>query len=231
MKTLPLGPFLGVNNKLPPFALHVDKVGDFLSGGVNIDIDDDHRIRRRIGPTRLVEMSGAHSLFNGYLVRDAVLYAVTLPTYSETLFKVLTSDARLSWVKLGDDLYYSNGVDSGRITDGAYFPLGLPTPTAPTAATVAGSLPVGTYQVAVSYRNATTGEEGGVSAKAYVEITTPAGIRVTLPAAATGATHVEVYLSDTNGSVVKHAASAVTGTSYVDFSSSPSLTRLSLIHI
>ena len=47
MKTQNLGPFLGINNRLPDFALHVDQKGDYLSAADNVDIDNTGRIRRR----------------------------------------------------------------------------------------------------------------------------------------------------------------------------------------
>lgn len=43
MKTLPKGPFLGINNRRPDFALHVPKEGDFVRDAVNVDIDNAAR--------------------------------------------------------------------------------------------------------------------------------------------------------------------------------------------
>lgn len=221
MKTVPKGPFLGINNRLPDFALHVPKTGDFLRDGENIDIDDAGRIRRRAAAALVQAMSGAHSLYTAtdgvrYLVRDAALYVVTLPTYSETLLKVMTSDDAMSYVEYGDSLYYSNGTDSGRVVAGATYPLGLPTPSAPGVTSVGGELFAGWYQVAVSYLNATTGEEGGVSPSSNYELTMDGGLRITLPAATPGATHIAVYVSTANGSVPMLAKTVAAGTATVD---------------
>lgn len=221
MKTTPLGPFLGINNRLPDFALHIPKTGDFLKSADNVDVDDAGKLRRRQAPLLLATMTDAHSLHlptptAGYLVRASVLYAITLPGYSETLVKILTSNARMSYAALGDSLYYSNGTDSGRITAGVAYPLGLPTPSAPAVAVIGGSLAAGQYLVAVSYTNSATGEEGGVSATTATALTSTGGLRVTLPGATTGATHVNIYLSAANGDVPMLAATVAIGTATVD---------------
>lgn len=221
MKTIPKGPFLGVNNRRPTFDLHVDKVGDFLASCENVDIDNAGKVRRRKATRRIQAMIGAHSLrmtsaTTGYLVRASAMYSITLPTYSETLFKVLGSDAPVSWVDYGGDLYYSSATDNGRITAGAWYPIGLPTPAAPTYTVIGGSLLAATYQISVSYSNSVTGEEGGISPSCNPELTTTGGIRIPLPAATPGATHVNIYLSLPNGAVPLWLAQVATGTATYD---------------
>ena len=56
MKTLPLGPFLGINNRLPDFALHKPKVGDFLRLAVNVDITNSGNIKRRKATALLADI-------------------------------------------------------------------------------------------------------------------------------------------------------------------------------
>jgi len=227
MKTIPLGPFLGVNNRLPDFALHVDKVGDFLRDALNVDIDDKGNIlRRRANALIAGTPANSHSLrmtgaTTGYLVIASAIYAVTLPIYTQSLFKVLTSNDPVSWVAIGDDLYYSNGTDKGRITGGLWYPLGLPTPAAPTLATIGGNLLKAHYKVSVAYCNTTTGEEGGISPAATTELTATGGIRVTLPANTPGATHVHIYLSNANGPVAYWLATVAVGTTSYDCISLP----------
>ncbi len=218
MKTVPLGPFIGINNRLPPFALHVDKKGDFLLAADNVDVDNSGRVRSRLRTLKLHTLTNPHSLYMvsataGYLVRASTLYAITLPSYTETLVKVLTTDAPLSYVLLDGELYYSNGTDGGRLTAGTWYPLGLPTPSAPgLAVTAGGSLGSAWYQVSVSYRNNTTGEEGGTSASSSIQLSAVGSIVVTLPAATPGATHVNVYVSGPNGEVPFLLASPTAGT-------------------
>lgn len=221
MKTLPKGPFLGINNRLPAYALHKEKVGDFLRGAVNVDVDNAGSLRRRRAATLVQALVAPHSLHmtsdtTGYMVRGSSIYAITLPAYSETLFKVLTSNNPVSWLELAGHLYYSNGVDSGRISSGVWYPWALPTPTAPSVSSIAGGLGNGAYQVVVSYCNSATGEEGGVSPATRHSLATIGGLRVTLPGATPGATHINVYVSTVNGSVPLLAATVTAGTPTVD---------------
>ena len=225
MKTIPLGPFLGLNNRLPDFALHVDKKGDYLSLAENIDVDNAGNIKRRESELLIQAMTGAHSMFENYIVRGSVLYAYTLDPYAETLAKTLASNARMAWVREGADIYYSNGTDSGRIAGGDFFPLGLPTPAAPTIGATTGTLFAGTYQVAVSYAHSATGEEGGISPSSNSVLATDGGLVVTLPASVTGATHVNVYLSTVNGSVQFLAGTYAVGTASATFNAMPATTR------
>lgn len=222
MKTLPIGPFKGINNRLPDFAL-VSQDGAWLHEAENVDIDNAGRVRRRAAAVSVHAMTDPHSLYMvsdtaGYVVRSGTLYSITLPTYTETLVKVLTNDNPVSWCEFNGELFYSNGTDSGRITSGVWYPLGLPTPAIPSVASIAGSLFKGAYQVAVSYSNATTGEEGGISASISHDLATTGGLRVTLPSATAGATHINVYVSTVNGGVPLLASTVATGTATVDIS-------------
>lgn len=217
--------FLGINNRKPDFALRVATStlnGQYLRTADNVDVTNPGNLRRRNGTALHQAMTDAHSLYaDSFLVRDAVLYAITLPTYSETLLKVLTDNGPMNYVSFGADTYYSNGVDSGRIAAGVVYPLGLPTPDIPVVASIGGSLEVGWYQVALSYSNSATGEEGGLSNFAKYERTSLGGIRVTLPAAVAGATHINVYLSAANGELPYLLATVATGTATYDCISLP----------
>ena len=225
MKTIPKSNFLGINNRLPAYSLATE-AGVFLADAVNVDVDNAKRLRSRKATERIQALTAPHSLFTTsggihYLVRASALYRVTLPSYSETLVSVLTSNARMSYVEYDGSLYFSNGTDGGRITGGVVYPLGLPTPNAPTLTVAAGTMPAGKYQVCVSYVNSVTGEEGGVSAASTFSLASESGLRVTLPAATPGATHVNVYVSDVNGSVLRRASSVVVGTVYLDVATKP----------
>ena len=233
MKTQALGPFLGINNRLPDFALHVPKVGDWLRSGVNVEVTNAGTIVRRKAESLVQSMTGAHSLHMvsataGYLVRDSVLYAITLPTYSETLVKILASDARLSWVETMGGLYASNGTDIGRVS-GSTWTAALPTPGKPASPTqIGGGLEPGQYQVAVSYvrlSGANLLEEGGVSESLAVTLSSQGGIRVNLPAATAGATHVNIYLTQANGEVPYLLGFVAAGTATFDCIALPTTGR------
>lgn len=217
MKTLPKGPFLGISNRKPDYALHVKGTGDFVRDAVNVDLDNAGSFRRRKASQLLQAQVSPHSLYmtsdtTGYLVRSGSMYAITLPTYTESFFKLLTNNDQVHWLEFNGDLYYSNGTDSGRISSGVVYPLGLPTLDEPVPSSLpGGNLFAGAYQVAWSYYNATTGEEGGVSPSCNYALATDGGLRVTLPAAADGATHVNVYCSTVNGSIPLLCASVEIG--------------------
>lgn len=225
MKTQPIGPLLGINNRLPDFALHVDKTGDYLRDAENVDIDNKGNLRRRESELLLQEMGDAHSLHGNYLVRGSALYEITLPSYGQTFVKSMSSADPMAWLDVNDDLYYSNGTDAGRITAGAFYPLGMATPVAPTCASIGGDMFAGRYKVAVSYRNSVTGEESGLSPATTHTLASDGGLRVTLPAASTGATHVNVYVSTINGEAVFFAGTYAVGTATVDYPSQPTAGR------
>lgn len=229
MKTFPKSNFLGINNRLPQNALTIrtrESSGTYLRDAVNVDVDDAKQLRSRKATERIQALTAPHSLYTTsdgtrYMVRASALYEVTLPTYTETLVAVLATNDRMSYVEYDGSLYFSNGTDGGRITGGVVYPLGLPTPNAPTLTVSPGTMPVGKYQVCVSYVNSVTGEEGGVSAASTFSLSAPGGLRVTLPSATTGATHINVYVSDVNGSVLRRAPSVVVGTVYLDVATKP----------
>lgn len=219
MKTSQLGPFAGLNNRLPEFALGATKEhGAYLSVAENVDLDNSGHLRLRRAGSLVQAVSGAHSLHEDLVVRDSVLYRVTLPSYSEVMLKLLSSNARMSYVDFDGATYYSNGVDSGRIDANTVYPIGLPTPEAPSVSALpGGDLYQGRYQVAVSYVNADTGEEGGVSASSNPLISsTTGGLRVSLPSTTLGATHINVYVSTVNGAVPLLNTSVTVGTTVVD---------------
>lgn len=220
MNTIKLGPFLGINNRRPDFALN-SEAGTFLRAADNVDITDAGTIVRRRDVTRLQAMTGAHSLkmvtpTTGFLVRAAALYSVTLPAYSETLLSVLASDARMSYANIGDDWFYSNGTDIGRVTAGVARPAGLGAMAAPALTLIGGGLLAGNYQVGVAYTNSVTGIEGALSAVACTELAANGGIRVMLPGALDGATHINVYLSESNGGVPMLHSTVPVGTALID---------------
>lgn len=224
MKTIQKGPFLGINSQLPDFSLSVKDKGDYLRDAVNTDIDNRGSLVRRKGAQRIQAMTDPHSLFGEYLVRDFALYRITLPVYSEALLKNLASNARMSWLEFNGDIYFSNGTDSGRIDSaGNIYPWGLPTPSEPVVTSISGTLPIGYYQVATSHARYSGGtsaanllEESGVSASNNFYLGAPGALRVPLPAATAGATHINVYVSLPNGSMPMLHSVVAAGTASID---------------
>ncbi len=224
MKSIQIGRFLGINNRLPDTEMTVSTKqmsGQWLRSAVNVEVDDAGRLRRRNGTARTQTVSNPHSLFkvddtHYFMGRASGLYSITLPSYTEVLVKALTNDSQISYAQIGADTYYSNGTDSGRVTAGVAYPMGLPTPSAPAVTDVAGGLLPGKYRVCVSYSNNVTGEEGGVSPATQHTLENPRTLRVTLPAETTGATHINIYVSGANGGVCLWVGQVTADTAYYD---------------
>ncbi len=221
MNLVSFGPFRGINNRLPDFALKAES-GDWLRAAMNVDLDDAGRLRRRVGQTRMQALADPHSLYQTadgrlFVVISAALYLITLPTYSQTLVKVLSTNSRVFYAEHNGSIYYSNNVDSGRISrSNAWYPWALPTPDLPAVSTIAGALTAGKYLIAVTYCNNDTGEEGGAKGSTQHALAVAGAMRVALPGAVTGATHVNVYASDLNGSLPYLHGSVPTGTATYD---------------
>lgn len=219
MNTHPIGPFLGINNRLPDFSLAVKDRGHYLRAADNVEVTNSGTVVRRKAPSLVQAMSGAHSISGDLYVRGGFLYRAIFEPFSETLVKVLTTNDRMSYCTINGDTYYSNGTDSGRVAaSGAVFPWAMPTPDAPVVTATSGALFNGKYQVAVGYTNSSTGEEGGVSASTNYELATDGGLRVTLPSTTVGATHINVYVSTVNGSIPMLQTTVAVGTATVDVS-------------
>lgn len=220
IKSFSVGPFRGINNRLSDFELSSSE-GDYVRFATNVDLDDAGHFRRRDGQTLIQALSNPHSLFqasNGrfFVVIGSALYRITLPAYTQTLVKVLANNDRVFYVEHNGDVFFSNGVDSGRIDgDDACWPWALPTPDYSVIELASGVLPAGRYLLAVTYSNADTGEEGGAKPAFSHALMTPGGLRLTLPAAVPGATHLNIYVSACNGAVpCLHGTVPVGTTSY-----------------
>lgn len=229
MKTQPTGPWLGINNRLPDFALKAE-TGDWLRDALNVDIDNAGRCRIRDGQTLIQALTAPHSFHETtdgtqYLVRSSALYEVTTDTYSETLVKSLSSNAAMSYFEHDGTLYFSNGADSGMVVSGTAHPIGMATPDAPAVTNITGTLHSGRYQVGVTYSNSVTGRESGNAGTTLYELAATGAMRVTLPGASTGATHINVYVSELNGSVAYLHSTVAVGTATLDITSLATTTR------
>lgn len=224
MSTIKFDRFLGVNTRLPPNSLTVEdrnSRGRWLADAVNVDIDNDGSILRRIGTERVAEVTAPHSMFQDMLVRSGVLYRFALP-YAETMLRLLSANDRMSYAKIGDQVFMSNGTDALRVDcNGDVVPWALPAPAAPTVAAIDGEMSPGDYMVAIAYANC---EEVGCMSEAVVVDASQAlkgGVRVTLPGGAEGATHIKVYISGNGGNVPMLHSTVEVGTPSLDIVTAP----------
>ena len=66
--TAPIGPFVGINNRLPDHQLGVvergRKAGDYLRNAVNVDLTAAGTLQRRKGSTLVAPGADCHSLWS-----------------------------------------------------------------------------------------------------------------------------------------------------------------------
>lgn len=154
--------------------------GGYLRSAVNVDLDAARGVRRRIGYT-LVRSGRYTSLWghpeNAYAlaIKDGNLIRIDTDL-SETTLRTAIGDARLAAVLYSDGaVYYSSGGATGRLTETTHTAWGLPLPPLPQLSATTGSLPMGGYQVAYTYRLA-SGEESGASLAAYLYLPNGGGL-------------------------------------------------------
>lgn len=199
---------------------------DALRDAVNVDILDTGMIRRRKGRTKLIS-GNCHSVWSEdgilLMVKDNNLVLVK-PDYSTTTIKAGIGPRVVQYAQVNGEVYYSNGVVSGKVVNGVNVEWGVEIPkTAPTPSSVSGSLFPGRYQVACTYINI-YGEEGGGSAARSINISDGSGISISTPAASSVETmKCRVYMTSQNGEVFYLVGETTPG-STITISSAPEYT-------
>jgi hypothetical protein len=216
------GPFLGLNNRLPDTALSIYEKGkpkgNFLRHAVNIDLDDSGQAIRRTGSVQVASLASPHSLWsNGsrtLLVEGGFLQEVTgFSPVSLTNLSALASNSRMDHTDINGTIFFSNATDFGCLAPGSStaLPWGMETPAQPVVSTIAGSLDPGWYLIAMTYSN-TDGLEGGACEYQQVQLASTGGFSLVLPAGATGADFVNIYLSDAEDGTPKLHSQVAVGT-------------------
>ena len=144
----------GWNNIVDPIRLKLDfETGVVeLAEALDVDIDDSGRIDRRLGYTS-VAVGEYHSLFcDGgdcfvilETVGDAAIYKVGTNNVLVGVRSGLTKNLRMGWCQTSLGTYYSNGVQSGRITAGVSYPWIAQTYVGPPTTRTFGTPPLGTH--------------------------------------------------------------------------------------
>lgn len=212
MSTIKFDRFLGINTKLPDYGLtSTDRrqPGRWLRDAVNVDFRNDGSIVRRRSFDLIGGTNGAHSIFEDLLVRDGQLYRFTLSPYTQTFVKLLSTNSPMSYCRIGDSIYMSNGVDALRMrNNGEVVSWAVPAPAAPIVTQLDGELSPGRYGVQMAYCT-DEGEEGVLSEVTWVETgeVLSGGFRVALPPEIANAAMVSVYITGNDGAVPLLAAS------------------------
>lgn len=167
--------FKGLNNTSDGLRLGLD----WLKTADNVDVLDTGAIEARSGYGLSLAMTGVTGAYNtldyerAYVVAAGVLKALTGSASAATLASGLNITRAVSWAEVNEQVFFTNGVDSGVIlTDNSVLPWAWAVPPAPALAPVAGSLPPGQYQVCVTQALA-DGRETGPSD--VVRLTVAAG--------------------------------------------------------
>lgn len=208
MKIEPLGPFVGMNNRLPVHRLSIvergRKSGDYLANAVNVDVTEAGTVQRRKGSTVAQAGTDCHSLWseNGsaFYVDETTLYR-----YPRTAVQTgLVPNMPLSYAFAPTgDIYWSNGDVLERISGAVSSPAALqtPNPQPVVTASAGGSFKAGYYQVCITAVSADGGESG---ATWPVQVGVPDSGRITvsnLPG-----TLVSIYMTSQNGDMLFHVA-------------------------
>lgn len=123
---LELGPWpVGMNNRQAPYSLPEGAVADAVNG----DFDNLGRFSRRAGFERITPMQRAHSAFSstqGVFLVDGFDLVRWAPGSREVLAQV--SGEPMSFVEHNGVVYWTDGVDTGRIVGGAVKQWGVESP-------------------------------------------------------------------------------------------------------
>ena len=211
--TAPIGPFVGINNRLPDHQLGVvergRKAGDYLRNAVNVDLTSAGTLQRRKGSTLVVPGADCHSLWSD---GEQAFYVdgTDLKRFSGGVVATGLAYGRpVSFCKAPTgDVIWTDGVRLEAIDKGA---VAVPTPNpAPTVtASGGGALHAGHYQVCIT-AVAADGRESGSTWPVQVEVPDSGRIEVSgLPG-----TLVNIYVSPLNGDTLYLTAST-TASSYI----------------
>lgn len=169
-KSPTIGPFkLGMNNRLADTALNT-KDGDFLRSAVNVDIDAGGLVQRRPGTTRTIAGTDCHSIWSDpsntlvYYVDGTTLFRIVNGA-AITVRTGLTPSRHMSFDSVNGIVYYSNGIETGKIIGSTNSSWGLALPPRQFGLSVvpgAGTMAAGTYRIYSVFVTA-DGQESGSS--------------------------------------------------------------------
>ena len=217
-KPLELGPFVpGVDNRRPEQKMKGGRTdaGDFLRFAVNADIGAEGTVKRRPGYTQALAATDGHSFWadgaDAFMVDGQNLLRITgLPgaAVSSTLKTGLAPGRHVSYVRTPYSIYYSNGVEIGRLGASGVRPgctPGLATPPIVTAGV--GALTTGQYGLCFTQLDA-AGEESAATNPIWITLGAGQGIMISgLPATfPSGVASVVVYLTAPNDSTLQRVA-------------------------
>jgi len=166
-------------NKFPGLATVDDPVEVGHSGlvkALNVDITRANKIKRRKGATSVLALgAGTIDAAAGgddflLLLQDDTLTNVDVGYNTTALRTDLTPTGSLCARKAGDKLFYSNGIETGRIVDNTDRRLGIEVPPKPALTpSLSGDMTEGRYQLLYTYVR-TDGHESGAGVAAVIDL-------------------------------------------------------------
>lgn len=200
-ETLPIGPWpKGINNVDDPksavFQLS-DETLPPLTKAQNVDFDRQGFVRRRVGRTKCVNLSSAHSLYSSNSGRlfliDAGTLKEVLPDFTLRTVDIGLGDHPMSFAEAGGVIFYANEAKVGAV-DGFW---GIPMPSSPFIVPTTGTMPAGRYFCAVTGVRGTV--ESGARQPTVISLETPGGLAVSLAGLDSNLSALNIYLSEPNG--------------------------------
>lgn len=195
------GDWTGLRNDRPDYRFTKTD----LVTGINIDIDNSGLISRRPGTTKL-NSAQSHSLWSdnkiAFVVSGGALNLVNDDYTLTPIMSVTSNRARMSYEKMNDRIYFSNGIDSGVYENNSLRSWGLPVPPVPGAFPSVGNMHAGTYQFVVTYLRA-DGQESGAGPAGVMDLPANGGIIFSLPVSSdSGVVAKSLYMTTSNGEIL-----------------------------
>ncbi len=183
MKSVHIGPFLGMNNQLPQTQYNVPDEGDFVRDARNVDILDSGTLRRRSGYTKLLDgrFSSLYAMGSTALcVHDGHLCRVNaLPDGQwNTVQLCPVRGTTVSYAPVGEQVFCTDGDSVWRYAGMAVIHNAVAAPQAPLVEMSTGWLPEGAYRFLCT-RVRAFGEESAASAEFDVVLDGGHGVTVT----------------------------------------------------
>lgn len=192
---------LGINNVDDPKAavFQPSQKGNpqFLTKAQNVDLDKEGYVRRRVGRTKRLALSSAHSLFADskdrlFLVNSGELLEV-FPDYTVRPIDADLGNHPLSYVEAAGQVFYANETKVG-VIDGFW---GVKMPSPPFGTLSSGNMSAGRYLVAVTALR--EGVESGARQPTVAELINAGGLSLSVAGFDPNADALNVYCSEPNG--------------------------------
>lgn len=212
MKTVEIKRFAGVRNDISPerFKFNEKDTGltDLLNGS-NVELDETGKPYRRLG-TAQIDSSAVHSIWSDgdtfLCVRNGSLARMDKLLAFQDL-SVPIKGTRVTYLRVGRDVFFTDGVQAGIIHDtNGYRVWGITPPSTPAVTVTAGDMLAGTYLVALTFMR-DSGVESGASPMVAVTLGDNEGLSIELPTSLDlDVDYVRVYVTTCNGEVPLLAA-------------------------